>query len=56
MNEVKMSKVCLVQHRDQAKGVCLIPLGTVEVEDAKGKHSSGFAVEIPPSLSRSSFV
>lgn len=31
MNKVEVSKVGLVQCRDQAKGVCQVPLGTGEV-------------------------
>lgn len=55
MNKVEVSKVGLVQCRDQAKGVCLISLGTGEVGVWKGRHNGGFALEIPPSLSRSLF-
>lgn len=32
MNKVEMPKVCPVQYRDQARGVCLILSGTTEVE------------------------
>lgn len=53
MSIMEVSKVGLGQCRDQAKGVCLIPLGTREVEDRKSGHGSGFALEILPSLSRS---
>lgn len=53
-----VSKEGLAQCRGQAKGVCLIPLGTRKVESRKCGHSrkgGGFALEILSSqLSRSS--
>lgn len=50
MNKVGVSKVGLVQCRDQVKGFCLIPLGTREVGDGKSGHSGSFALESSPSL------
>lgn len=50
MNKVEVSKVGLVQCRDQAKGFCLIYLGTREVGDEKSRHSGSFLLEIPPLL------
>lgn len=54
MNKVRVSKVDLVQCRDQVKGFCLIPLGTREVGDRRNGHSGSFALEIPPSLPKPS--
>lgn len=56
MNKVGVSQVGLVQCRDQGKGLCVIPLGTREVEDGKSGHSSGFAFKIPPSPPRPSLL
>lgn len=50
MNKVGVSKVGLVQCRDQVKGFCLIPLGTREMGDGKSGHSGSFALESSPSL------
>lgn len=51
MSKLEVSKVGL-DCRDQAKGVCLIPLEAREVADRKNGHG-GFALETPPPLTRS---